>query len=432
MEHKKELVLGLAGYGVVGTGLARALEEAHQLIPERTGRSLRIKTILVRDVSRPREWPVPEGARLTTSLEDLLGDPEIDVVVELIGGTTTARDILRRALEAGKHVVTANKALLAENGEDLFRLAAAGNLHLGFEASVAGGIPIVHTLRNGLAANRILSLSGILNGTCNYILSEMTHKGIAFNQALSEAQQLGFAEADPTLDVGGFDAAHKLVLLIRLAWGVEYPYTRLPVQGIDTMDPVDIAFARELGYRIKLLGHARMTDNGLEAGVFPTLLHESFLLSSVDGAFNAIRVKGSASRSVFLHGRGAGATPTGSAVLSDLLDIARDAKPNNTGFLRQTPFPATIHNPDEDVDPYYFRLQVPDNPGVLRDVAGAMAENGISIAHAIQKGQAPDIVPLVFMTHKATALAVKNALARLEELGLLRAAPVCYRVLAPE
>ena len=431
METKK-LTLGLAGYGVVGTGLAKALDEGKELIRARTGRDIAIKTVLVRDVNKKRDYPLPEGAALTADRATLLDDPEIDVIVELMGGTTTAHEVLHAALSAGKHVVTANKALLAENGRDLFYLAGSNNLHIGFEASVAGGIPIVHTLKEGLAANRILSISGILNGTCNYILTEMTTKGLPFATALKEAQDLGFAEADPTLDIEGFDAAHKLVILIRLAWGVEYPYAHMPVQGISGVTPVDIGFARELGYRIKLLGHARMTEKGLEAGVFPTLLHESFLLSSVAGAYNAIRVKGNASRSVFLHGRGAGGTPTGSAVLSDILDIARGAAPNNTGFLAQAPRRADILDPDAAEDPYYFRLQVPDHPGVLRDVAGALAENSISIAHAIQKGQDPDIVPLVFMTHTASAKSVKNALKMLKNLDLLRAEPVCFRVLAPE
>ena len=337
MSCKKELVVGLAGYGVVGTGFARALEESRDLIRQRVGRDIVIKTVAVKSVDEKLAYPLPAGATLTSSLDDLINDPAIDVVVELMGGIKVAHSLIQRALLAGKHVVTANKALLAEDGKDLFRIAGEKALHLGYEASVCGGIPVVQAMREGLAGNKILSLYGILNGTSNYILSEMSAKGMAFADALKDAQALGFAEADPTLDIEGFDAAHKLVLLIRLAWGVEYPFAQLPVQGISSVRPEDIEFARELGYSIKLLGQARMQDGRLAAGVFPTLVDENFLLSNVSGSFNAVWVKGNAVGSIFLHGRGAGDLPTGSSVLADILSIARDAKPNNTGFLEQVP-----------------------------------------------------------------------------------------------
>lgn len=432
MDSSKELVVGLAGYGVVGTGFARALDESRDLIRRRVGRDIVIKTVAVKSADEKLAYPLPAGATLTTSLDDLVNDPAIEVVVELMGGIQIAHGLIKRALSAGKHVVTANKALLAEDGKELFRIAGEKGLHLGYEASVCGGIPVVQAMREGLAGNNILSLYGILNGTSNYILSEMSAKGMPFADALKEAQALGFAEADPTLDIEGFDAAHKLVLLIRLAWGVEYPFSELPVQGISSVRPEDIEFAKELGYSIKLLGQARMKDGRLAAGVFPTLVDEEFLLSNVSGSFNAVWVKGNSVGSIFLHGRGAGDMPTGSSVLADTLSIAREAKPNNTGFLEQVPPKADILAPEEAESSYYFRLMVADEPGVLRDVAGAMAEYGISIAQAIQKGKDPAVVPLVFMTHAAKSKAVTQAVERMRATGLLREEPVCYRVLRKE
>ncbi|WP_309542882.1 homoserine dehydrogenase [Nitratidesulfovibrio liaohensis] len=425
----KRLVIGMAGFGTVGSGLARVLDENRQWITERTGREMVIKTILVRDLAKPRAWPVPQGATLTADPAVLTDDPEIDVLVELMGGIAAPHAIIKRALEAGKHVVTANKALLAEDGYDLYRLAEQQNVGLHHEASVAGGIPIVQTLKESLAGNRIGSLVGILNGTANYILSEMTSNGLDFATALGQAQELGYAEADPTLDIEGHDTAHKLVLLIRLAYGMDYPYAELPVQGIAGIDRMDIEFARELGFRIKLLAQVRDVDGKLEAGVFPTLVKHTFLIARVGGAYNAIRLEGNAVGPVFLHGLGAGSLPTASAVLADLMTVARGAAPHNTGFQRQVPPRADILPPADAESSYYVRAMVPDNPGVLRDLAGAMADHSISIAQAIQKGQHPQGVPLVFMTHAARASAIQGAIAQVQAAGLLLAPPVCYRVL---
>jgi homoserine dehydrogenase len=427
----KKLVVGLAGYGVVGTGFARALEENRDLIRRRTGRDIAIKTVVAKESESELPHPLPRGAALLRDIDAICNDPEIELAVELMGGTGIAAKFLRTCLERGKHAVTANKALLAEDGLDLFRIAGEKNLYLGYEASVCGGIPIVQAMREGLAGNRILSLSGILNGTCNYILSAMTAKGQSFADALNDAQRLGFAEADPTLDIEGLDTAHKLVLLIRLAWGVEYPFKDMPVQGISRVSAEDIGFARELGYGIKLLGHARLADGKIEAGVFPTLVREASMLAKVDGSFNAVWIKGNAVDTVFLHGRGAGDLPTGSAVLSDVMAVARGAVPNNTGFVSQEPQKAALLCPSRAESKHYFRLMVSDRPGVLRDVAGILAENGISIAQAIQKGE-EEIVPLVFMTHAAKTQAVENAIRTLHDKSLLRAEPVSYKVLAHE
>lgn len=444
-----QLVLGLAGFGTVGTGLARIIEENSAEIMARVGRRILIKTVLVRDMAKKRPH-LPKDAVLTTDMNALTADPDIDVVVELVGGVEEPGRIIRAALGAGKHVVTANKALLAETGNELFEIAAQKKLHLGYEASVCGGIPVVQTLRESLAGNRVESLVGILNGTSNYILSEMTNAGISFEQALGQAQKLGYAEADPTLDVEGFDAAHKLALLIRIAWGVEYPYDRLPVQGIGSVQPEDILFAREFGYRIKLVGHAELVGGsfaegaGIKAGVGPTLVHNTFLLSRVGGAYNAVRVEGNAIGSVFLHGKGAGAMPTGSAVAADIMAIARGGAPNNTGFACPAlPCPARIIPPREASSHYYIRLKVTDEPGVLRDIAAIMAENNISIAQVIQKDRAgnhPPVqqngrlsgacVPFMVMTHEAPAAGVEKALATLEASPLLHEPPVHYRVMA--
>ncbi|AAS95370.1 homoserine dehydrogenase [Nitratidesulfovibrio vulgaris] len=423
----KPLVIGMAGCGTVGSGLLRVLEENRQWIVERTGRAVQVKHVLVRDLSKPRD--LPDGASLTDDPAVLTDDPEVDVLVELMGGIEKPRELIRRAIENGKHVVTANKALLAEDGFGLFRLAEEKGVGLYYEASVAGGIPIVQTLKESLAGNRITSLVGILNGTANHILSEMTSAGLDFETALAQAQELGYAEADPTLDIDGHDTAHKLVLLIRLAYGLEYPYAEMPVQGIRGIDRMDIEFAREFGFRIKLLGQVREVDGRLEAGVFPTLVRHTYLIARVGGAYNAIRIEGNAVGPVFLHGQGAGSLPTASSVLADLMAVARATPPHNTGFQRQVPPKASILPPDDAVSAYYVRVMVPDHPGVLRDLAGAMADHGISIAQAIQKGQDKRGVPLVFMTHEAGARAISDAIEQIRQAGLLTADPVCYRVL---
>ncbi len=433
---KNPLIIGMAGFGTVGSGLLRILVENKAHLFARTGREIKVKTILVRSPKKTRTFPLPEDVRLTTNPDDLINDQEIEVVVELMGGIQAPLDLIKKALNAGKHVVTANKALLAETGNKLFAIAKEKGLHLAYEASICGGIPIVETLKQGLGANKVKSLLGILNGTCNYILSEMTSKGLPFFEVLKKAQQLGYAEADPTLDIEGTDAAHKLALLIRLAWGVEYPFSDLPVRGVAEVTASDIAYAREFGYRIKLIGEAQMIDGRLEAGVFPALVHETLLLSQVSGAYNAVRIDGDAVGPVFLHGKGAGDSPTGSAVAADLLTIARGHTPDNTGFCAPPlPTPAAVIPPDEAQSHYYIRLLVLDKPGVLRDVAAVMADNNISIAQAIQKGDCDDGLcpesptkPFVFMTHKASARGIGLALAKLEGSGFVHQKPVCYRV----
>ncbi len=436
---EKPLVVGLAGFGTVGGGLVRLLDENADLIRRRCGRAIVLKKVLVRSATKARSAQLPAGAELTTDYRALTDDPEIDVLVELIGGIDNARTIIDRALDQGKHIVTANKALLAEEGLALFQKADRKKRILRYEASVAGAIPIVETLKESLTGNRIESLMGILNGTSNYILSEMTSNGMDFDVALKQAQQLGYAEADPTLDIDGHDAAHKLILLIRLAYGVHYPYTALSVRGIRGLSGMDIRLAREFGYRIKLIGQVREVRNAegnegedairLEAGVFPALVYHKFLLARVGGVYNAVRVDANASGPLFFHGRGAGDLPTAGAVLGDLLAVARDERPNNTGFVNKELPKASIVPPEEWRSCYYVRVMVQDTPGVLRDLSGCMAAEGISMAQVIQKSDEGNGVPLVFMTHETTARAMSDALQRTMDAGLLKEPAVYFRVL---
>lgn len=423
------LRVGLAGCGTVGAGLVRVLAENRDLIRRRCGRDIALTHILERDAGKTAGLPLPEQLVITQDPALLTDNPDIDVVVELMGGTGFAGTFIMRALEQGRHVVTANKALLAEAGLPLFAKAAEHGAALLYEAAVAGAIPVVQAIKESLAGNRIVSLSGILNGTSNYILSAMEGEQLDFASALAQAQALGFAEADPSLDIDGQDAAHKLTLLIRLAYGVDYPYKDLPVRGIRAVDSLDIGFAREFGYHIKLLGVIRAEDGCLQAGVFPTLLPASCLLAQVVGAYNAVLLEGNAAGQLFFHGKGAGSLPTAGAVLGDLMTLARGGQPNNTGFVRQLPDKACILPPAGALSRYYVRVMVRDAPGVLRDLAGAMAAENISIAKAIQKEEEKRAVPIVFMTHSARAESMEAALRHLWESGLLLEPAVCYHVL---
>ena len=428
---KKIITLALAGFGTVATGLARIIQENSPWIERRTGKKLVIKKVLVRDLSKSRTFiPGPETV-FTDNLQDLLQDPDIDIVAELMGGIETAGLLIRKSLENGKHVVTANKALLAEQGCDLFSLAHEKNLGLYYEASVAGGIPIVQTLKDSLAGNRITSITGILNGTANFILSEMTSRGLDFATALKAAQEMGYAEADPTLDIEGMDAAHKLIILIRLAHGVNFPLSRLPVQGISEVDAADIILAAESGHVLKLIAQVREKSGHIQAGVFPALLPKDHILAKVDGPFNSILLKGNAVGPIMLYGQGAGDLPTGSAVLADIMALARDsARVDNTGFREKILPEADILEPDLAVSRHYFRMTALDKPGVLSAVSGVMGEHNISIAQAVQKPsrQGRD-VPIVFLTHSAQLKAVYHALKVIDEFDFITAPSVHYRIL---
>jgi len=422
--------IGIAGLGTVGKGLAEAIALNADWTLRKIGRRIAIKTVLEREMHRDT-ITLPAGAAFTSDAEAMLSDPDIAVVVELMGGIPFPFEFIKKALEHGKHVVTANKALLAERGGELFNLAAAKGLGLYYEASVCGAIPIVHALKEGMSGNRIDSVTGILNGTANYILSRMSQADLSFDAALREAQEQGFAEADPTLDVEGLDAAHKLILLIRLAFGLDYPFADLPVTGITRVTPQDIAFAREFGCRIKLIGQAVLEDGLVQAGVHPMLLDRHYLLAGVEGAYNAVRVEGNASGPINLHGKGAGGLPTGGAVLGDVIALAKDAAhPTTTGFFSQILPKAAVAPAEEHVSGHYIRFNVADRPGVMAAIAGVMGELGISIAKAVQKGvEAGDNVPIVFLTHKAKLAAVNQAIAVIGALPFIAEPTMHLRVL---
>ncbi|MHC1788695.1 homoserine dehydrogenase [Solidesulfovibrio sp.] len=423
--------IGLAGLGTVGSGLVAVLQQNADWITGRLGRAVTVKTVLVRDLTKPRAVTLGPGVSLTADAEALVSDPDIDIVVELMGGIDAAFALIHKALSAGKHVVTANKALLAKRGPELFALAAAKGLGLYYEASCAGAVPIVETLKSSLAGNRIKSIIGILNGTANYILSSMSEKGLPFADALKKAQELGYAEADPTLDIQGYDAAHKLIVLIRLAYGRNLPLEKLPVEGITAVTPEDIRFAREFGYAIKLIGQVRDLDGRLAAGVWPMLVHEDFLLASVKGAFNAVRVEGNASGPIMLHGKGAGDLPTASAVLADILALARQGMiPNNTGFLTEPLPEAELVDPDDFISPHYIHFTVKDQAGVMAAISKSMGEHGVSISQAVQKGVPEDgYVSIVFLTHEAQNRAITGVLTDTDAMAFIKPGTVHFRVL---
>ncbi len=421
----KKLTIGIAGVGVVGSGLLELLVKNSKVIEERTGYTIQVKSVCVKNLNKERHF-LPKDCYVTTNPFEITEDKDIDIFVELMGGKKLAKEAILSALNHNKSVVTANKALLAEEGDELFKLAAEKGLHLYFEAAVAGAIPVVQTFKESLNGNLIENFLGILNGTSNYILSEMTSNNKDFDAALKQAQELGYAEAEPSLDVDGFDAAHKLNLLIRLAWGVEYPYKDLLIEGVRNMASMDIEFAREFGYTIKLLGQASYIDDKIEAGLFPALVNKRLLLAKVGGAYNAIRVEGNALGSLFLHGQGAGSLPTASAVMADILAVTRAKESNIFGYKEQILKKAQVIAPEHSIHPYYLRLMVKDDAGVLRDIAGALANQDISIAQVIQKSQIDKKVPLVFITHKASYKAMQEALKEIE--AFIYEKPICYRI----
>lgn len=426
----KEVRIALAGFGTVGTGLARIIKQNAEWIKKRTGASLVIEKVLVRDVNKNRPFlPHPKTSFTDNPEELLLGRP--DILVELIGGTTLAYELIKEALERGISVVTANKALLATRGEELLALAEQKGVGLYFEASVGGGIPVVETLKESLAGNKIESITGILNGTANYILTQMSLKGISFQQALKAAQDRGYAEADPTLDIEGLDAAHKLVILIFLAHGVIYPLEKLRVVGISGLEQIDIGFARELGYVFKLIAQVKEKSGHLQAGVFPALLPKNHILAKVDGPYNAILINGNAVGPIMLYGQGAGDLPTGSAVLADIIALIKNNKQvNNTGF-NESPFtPASILDPLSVVSEHYFRFSVLDKPGVLAALAGVLGEYNISIAQAIQKASlSRKSVPVVFLTHRARLKDVQKAIKEIDKFDFIVSSTVHYPIL---
>lgn len=414
--------VGLIGWGTVGCGVIDVLRENAEVIESRLGVPVELKRVADLDLERPRPVAVPR-AMLTSRADEILDDPEIDIVIELIGGLGAAKEIISRALEKKKYVVTANKALLAHHGNELFEVAQRNGRAIGFEASVAGGIPLIKALREGLAGNRVDTIYGILNGTANYILTRMTEGGLLFSDALLEAQQKGYAEANPALDIEGTDTAHKLAIASAICFGTRIRFDQVYTEGISLVDPLDVQFGEEFGYQLKLLAIARKTDNKIEMRVHPTLIPRNHVLASVKDAYNAVYIHGNAVGSIMLYGLGAGMMPTGSAVVSDLIDIARDIRGNTPDRIPPLAFlPDRLQDiavkPITDITTcYYFRFAAVDRPGVLSKVAGILGKNNISIASVIQKGrQTEGAVPIVMLTHEALESNVRRAL---EETGRL-------------
>ena len=430
----KKINVGIVGFGTVGTGTAKILIENSLLIEERVGIPIVVKKIADHDIEKEREINV-DPAILTKDANEILNDPEIDIVVELIGGYGYAKEFILKAIDKGKHVVTANKALLAVHGDEIFRAAYRKGVDIGFEASVGGGIPIIRALKEGLVANRIESIYGIVNGTTNYILTKMTAEGKKFGDVLKKAQEKGYAEADPTFDVEGIDAAHKLAVLISLAYGVRIRFEDIYTEGISKITPLDIEFAREFGYRIKLLAITKDDKGKIEARVHPTMLRESAMLANVDGVFNAIYVTGDAVGSTMFYGRGAGMMPTGSAVVSDIADIARNIIKKShqrvppLGCSEGCIKDAKVKDISETVNHYYIRFSAMDKPGVLSKISGILGEKNISISSMIQKGrQVGGSVPIVMMTHEAKEKDVRKALDEIDRLPVVHDKTVFIRI----
>jgi len=425
------LRLGIAGLGTVGGALLELLARNGGLLAERAGRELAVTAVSARSRERDRGVDLARFRWYDDPLA-LAADPEIDLVVELIGGADgPALALCRAALAAGKPVVTANKALLARHGAELARLAEANRVTIGFEAAVAGGIPIVKTLREALAGNRISRVYGILNGTCNYILTTMRETGRSFDAVLAEAQELGYAEADPSFDIDGIDTAHKLALLAALAFGCPPNFAAVYTEGIRHVSPLDIAFASDMGYRIKLLGVARVTDHGLEQRVHPSMVRIGTPISQVEGVFNAVVAEGDQVDGTLYSGRGAGGGPTASAVVADIADFAKGARPPvftvPSAALRPLPAAPMEHH----YGAYYFRLMVLDKPGVIADVAAALRDENISMESMIQRGRAEgegEAVPVVIMTHETQEAQIQRALARIAELDAVVEQPRLIRI----
>lgn len=423
--------IGIIGFGTVGTGTVRVLLKNRDLLKERIGFEINLKSIATRNVNKERGIKVPEGI-VTSDVNALLNDPDIHIIVELIGGITPAKDFILKAISNGKHVVTANKALLATEGNEIFQAAQKAVVEIGFEASVAGGIPIIKVVREGLIANKIQAVYGIINGTSNYILTKMTEENVEFADALKEAQKLGYAEADPTLDIEGIDSAHKLAILAFLSYGIPIPYKDIYIEGISCISTQDIVFASELGYKVKLLAIAKESDNELELRVHPTMLPKDYLISKVEGPFNAIYVEGDATGPTLYYGRGAGDMPTGSAVVSDIVSIARNIMKNATGRVPLMPITARdirIKKIDDVVSMYYFRFSALDRPGVLSKISGILGNYNISIASVIQKGRRiGEAVPLVVLTHQARERDVRQAIKEIDLLPVVMDKTVFMRV----
>ena len=420
----KPIQVGLLGIGTVGGGVFTVLERNQEEIKRRAGRGIQIHTVADLDTKRAEEL-VKGRAKVVNDAKLVVSHPEIDVVVELIGGYGIAKELVLSAINNGKHVVTANKALLAVHGNEIFAAAQAKGVTVNFEAAVAGGIPIIKALREGLTANRIEWIAGIINGTTNFILSEMRDKGLDFDVVLKEAQRLGYAEADPTFDIEGVDAAHKATIMSAIAFGIPMQFDKAHVEGITKLSAVDIKYAEQLGYRIKLLGITKKTDDGIELRVHPTLIPSKRLIANVEGAMNAVQVMGDAVGTTLYYGKGAGAEPTASAVIADLVDVTRLQTADPEQRVPHLAFqPGSVVNTSvlpigEITTSYYLRLRVADVAGVLADITRILADNGISIDAMLQReaGDGEKQTDLIMLTHETKE---KHILAAIEKIEALK------------
>ena len=431
---KNKIGVGLIGLGTVGSGVAEILCRNGDLIRRRLGVPVEIVKIVEREANKP----LPPGISpeiITTDIKEVIENSDIDIIVEVIGGFEPAKSFILNAIDNGKHVVTANKALLAVNGEELYRAASRRGVDLYFEGSVCGGIPIIKAIREGLAANRIESMYGIVNGTSNFIITKMTEEGKEFEAALRETQGLGYAEANPTFDIEGTDAAHKLAILVNISFGTPVDFKQIHTEGISGISPIDISYAKELDYKIKLLAIAKMKDGNIEARVHPTLVPYNHLIARVDGVFNAVYITGDAVGPTLFYGKGAGAFPAGSAVVSDIIDVSRNILKGCYGrvppasFMEENRMPLRILGIDDIVSMYYFRFTVLDRPGVLSTISGILGKHKISIASVIQKERKEGgDVPLVMMTHEAVERNVKDALQEIDRLPVVSEKTTMIRV----
>jgi homoserine dehydrogenase len=422
----KPINVGLLGIGTVGGGTFTVLQRNADEIARRAGRPIRITVVADKNLELAKK--VTGGkCRLTDDAFSVVSDPEVDIIIELIGGYGVAKELVMKAIANGKHVVTANKALLATHGNEIFKAAQDKGVMVAFEAAVAGGIPIIKAVREGLTANRIEWIAGIINGTTNFILSEMRDKGLDFDTVLKEAQRLGYAEADPTFDIEGVDAAHKITILASLAFGIPMQFDKAYIEGISKLDAIDIKYAEQLGYRIKLLGITKRTTEGVELRVHPTLIPAKRLIANVEGAMNAVLVQADAVGATMYYGKGAGAEPTASAVIADLVDVTRmhTADPENRvphlAFQPNAMADLKILPMDEVQTSYYLRLRVQDKPGVLADITRILADEHISIDAMVQKepGEGEDQTDLIMLTHLTREKRINASIAKMEKLSVV-------------
>ncbi|MBT0665844.1 homoserine dehydrogenase [Geobacter pelophilus] len=430
----EEIHVGLVGFGTVGAGVAKLLLQNEKLISEKTGARLVLKKIADLDITTDRGVQLADGV-LTTDVDQVLCDPQIAIVIELIGGYEPARTFVMRAIEHGKHVVTANKALLALHGDEIYAAAARRGVEVLFEAAVGGGIPVLSAIKGNLAGNNFQTVLGILNGTCNYILTRMTQEGADFGDVLKTAQELGYAEADPTFDIEGIDTAHKISLLVSLCFGTRVDFKSIYTEGISSVSALDINFARDFGYKIKLLAIGKRDNGRIEVRVHPTMIPVGHPIADVDGVFNSIRLTGDFVGAVMFIGRGAGMDPTASAVVGDVIEVSRSIlagavrRSAPLGYLDDSVATLPIKPIGEIVSKYYLRFSAQDKPGVLAKIAGALGNHNISIESMIQQGRsAGETVPIVIMTHEAKESEIRAALAEIDAFDVINGKSILIRI----